>query len=149
MRTLIEAVLEGRLREGQPDAPNLYAFPTVEDCDQARRTLTLRYRTYPWMENHLHILHGGVTAMIMDNSMGLAALGLCGRITPTVSMSLNYCRPVLAGPDILVKVRTVVLGRTTAQTAARLYQEDREECLALASGVYYVGEKRPAGHDTI
>ena len=144
MRSLIEAVLEGRLMEGRPSSPNLYGFPTVEDCDEARRLLTLRYRTYPWMENHLHILHGGVTAMIMDNSMGLAALGLCGRITPTISMTLSYCRPVLAGSDTLVEVQVVAMDDMTAQAAARLYQEGREDSLVLATGVYYVGEKRPS-----
>ena len=144
MRARIEAELAGRLSEGEPSAPNLYGFPTVEDCDGERRSLILRYRTYSWMENHLHILHGGVIAMVMDNSMGLAALGLCGRITPTISMTLSYCRPVLSGPDILAEVRVVALDGATAQATARLYQEGGQDSLVLASGVYYVGEKRPA-----
>ena len=144
MRARIEAELAARLSEGEPSVPNLYGFPTVEDCDGERRSLILRYRTYPWMENHLHILHGGVIAMVMDNSMGLAALGLCGRITPTISMTLSYCRPVLSGPDILAEVRVVAIDGATAQATARLYQEGGQDSLVLASGVYFVGEKRPA-----
>lgn len=39
MRARIEAELAGRLSEGEPSAPNLYGFPTVEDCDGERRSL--------------------------------------------------------------------------------------------------------------
>lgn len=74
MRTIIETVIQELWSQGVPEAHNLYCFPELITCDAAKRTASYRYRTYPWMENKIRAVHGGLGALILDNSMGLTVM---------------------------------------------------------------------------
>ncbi len=141
MKQSIETVLSNFKQVGTPEQPNLYCFPSLDDCDEENRTAYIRYCTYPWMANHIRILHGGVLAGMVDNAMGLAvlgALGLCGGVTPTITMTVNYKKPTPVDQDLIVRVAIIVLERHTAQAKADLYIAGKQdEILVSASGVYY------------
>ena len=102
-------------------------------------------RTSPAMANPLGIVHGGITAALVDTCMGVTCSAQCGRAaTPTVTMTVNYARPVPLDADIRVRVRTVRIGSSTAQMSAEVFLPQRpDELLASASAVYAIKRSTP------
>lgn len=92
------------------------------------------------MSNPMGIVHGGVTASLVDTCMGVACTAQSGGLpTPTVTMTVNYARPVPLDREIRVRVRTLRIGFTSAQMSAEVFlPECPEEALATASGIYAV-----------
>ena len=90
------------------------------------------------MQNLNGVVHGGIAATILDVSMATLSISLYGVITPTVSMTINYTRPIPLDADILVKVHATYTGESSAQLTACMYLPGEERLpLATASGVYH------------
>ena len=98
------------------------------------------------MSNPLGIVHGGVTASLVDTCMGVTCSAQCGSApTPTITMTVNYARPVPLDADVLVRTHTTRVGASTGQMSAEVFLAGRpEEPLATATGVYAV-RRPPAG----
>ncbi len=112
--------------------------PRLTGCDGPSRTVELAYDTRDWMTNPLGMVHGGITATILDTSMGITCSCFYGQPTPTITMTINYARPVPLNAAIVVRSRIVVHGRTSAQLTAELFLPDRpDRILATATGVYH------------
>jgi len=133
----INALLTLRGRDTDPEQLSLRFRATLESCGE--NTACLRYRTQAWMANPNRVLHGGITAAILDTAMGtLCSVLYEGGFTPTVTMTINYALPVPLESDILVRVRASYTGGTNAQLLAELYLPDAPDTvLASASGVYH------------
>ena len=67
--------------------PGLNLFPRFVDCDGPRLQLELAFDTKPWMSNPMGVVHGGVTAILMDTAMGILCCCLCASSTPTITMT--------------------------------------------------------------
>ena len=72
--------------------------------------------------------------------MGVTCSAQCGRAaTPTVTMTVNYVRPVPLDAELRVRTRTVRIGRTTGQLSAEVFPAGRpDEVFATATGVYAI-----------
>ena len=110
------------------------------DGDGPDGSLLFACRTDPSMSNPLGIVHGGVTASLVDTCMGVTCTAQAGGFpTPTVTMTVNYARPVPLDADVLVRTRTVRVGYTSAQLSAEVVlAENPEEVLVTATGVYAI-----------
>ena len=108
------------------------------DEDGPAGSLLFACHTDESMSNPLGIVHGGVTAALVDTCMGVTCAAQCERmITPTITMTVNYARPVPLNADILVRTRTVRVGNTSGQMQSEVFlAEAPEEALVTASGVY-------------
>lgn len=134
-RTL--AFLQRRAREIPAGMPDPSADLTLLDCDGPSGSLTLGYATKPWMANVWGVVHGGVTAALVDSCMGITCGIQCGLITPTISMTVNYARPVPLDASIVVRTRTVRCGATAGHIEAEVYPAGQPETLLVtASGAY-------------
>ena len=134
-RTL--AFLQLRAREIPAGMPDPSADLTLLDCDGPSGSLTLGYATRPWMANVWGVVHGGVTAALVDSCMGITCGIQCGLITPTISMTINYARPVPLDASIVVRTRTVRCGATAGHIEAEVYPAGQPETLLVtASGAY-------------
>ena len=134
-RTL--AFLQLRAREIPAGMPDPSADLTLLDCDGPSGSLTLGYATKPWMANVWGVVHGGVTAALVDSCMGITCGIQCGLITPTISMTINYGRPVPLDASIVVRTRTVRCGATAGHIEAEVYPAGQPETLLVtASGAY-------------
>ena len=134
-RTL--SILKRRVEACPQGMPDPSADLTLIDCDGPAGSLTLRYQTKPWMANIWGVVHGGVTANLVDTCMGITCCVQCGVITPTISMTVNYARPVPLNAEVIVRTRTVRCGATSGQMYAEVClagQPDRP--LVTASGAY-------------
>ena len=92
------------------------------------------------MSNPMGVVHGGVTAALVDTCMGVTCTAQSGGTpTPTITMTINYARPVPLDAEVWVRTRTVRVGNTSGQMSAEVFlREKPEEVLATASGVYAV-----------
>lgn len=110
-----------------------------EDAGQAG-CLLFACRTDASMSNPLGIVHGGITAALVDTCMGITCAAQCdGAPTPTITMTVNYARPVPLEADVQVRVRTVRIGASSGQLSAEMFLAGApEEILVTATGVYAV-----------
>ncbi len=113
------------------------------DCDYARRQGTLRMHTKAWMANPSDILHGGVTAAVLDLTMGLLARYCTGgHMTPTISMDVSYLSPIPLDDILVVRARITRPGFTICYATGSAWVEGKENApAATASGTYYVSKK--------
>ena len=72
--------------------------------------------------------------------MGVTCSAQCERAaTPTVSMTLNYARPVPLDAEVRVRARTVRVGASSGQMSAEVFLAARpDEILVTASGIYAI-----------
>ena len=92
------------------------------------------------MCNPLGIVHGGVTAALVDTCMGITCAAQSGGMpTPTITMTVNYARPVPLDAELRVRTRTVRVGTASGQMWAEVSLAERpDEPLVTASGVYAI-----------
>ena len=137
LRRRVLSILKRRIEVNPQGMPDPSADLTLIDCDGPTGSLVLRYQTRPWMANIWGVVHGGVTANLVDTCMGITCAVQCGVITPTISMTVNYARPVPLDAEVIVRTRTVRCGATSGQMSAEVClagQPDRP--LVTASGAY-------------
>ena len=137
LRRRVLSILKRRIEVNPQGMPDPSADLTLIDCDGPTGSLTLSYRTRPWMANIWGVVHGGVVANLVDTCMGITCSVQCGVITPTISMTVNYARPVPLDAEVTVRIRTVRCGATSGQMSAEVFlpgQPDR--LLVTASGSY-------------
>ena len=132
-----------RVETEQAGTFNAMLMPTLVRCSFEGKTLLLRAELQDWMRNPGGILHGGITASLLDFTMGiLARYCTGGRMTPTVSMDVSYLR---AGPTegaVCMEAGIVKPGRRFVHAACTLWTEGHEDRpLASATGVYFVPEE--------
>ncbi len=119
---------------------NTMLGPEFRSCSFEKKTVTLSLRPQPWMGNPLSVLHGGVTASLLDMAMGL----LCryfsgGYMTPTVSMGVQYLRAGSLDRTLIIRAELTKRGLSICYAEGRLWEEGAEDRLiATASGAYYV-----------
>ena len=133
----VERAIQSRLAGPHRNLPGTDLTFRFVRCDGPGLWLELAYETRPWMSNPMHVLHGGMTAVLLDSTMGVLCCSLCGHGTPTISMTVNYTRPVPLERTVHVRTNLVVFGRTSSQLTAQLFlPEEPERVLAFATGVY-------------
>ena len=125
-----------------PELPGLVFKPSIEFCDGPTHTVGLRYHTYPWMANYSGVVHGGMVATLLDNTMGITCRSIYGArkdvVTPTVSLAINYARPIPLNADIIVRVWAVTTGATSTQMTADIFLPEKpHSALATAVGIFY------------
>ena len=113
------------------------------DCDFEKSTVTLTMEPKPWMGNPMDILHGGISASILDMTMGL----LCrycsgGSMTPTVNMNVQYLRSGGLEKRLFIKAELTKRGFTFCYAAGAMWAEGMEDKpIATATGAYFVTGK--------
>lgn len=130
-----------RLRSDAQAWPRFGRDVTLVEEDGPDGSLLFACHTDPSMSNPLGIVHGGVTASLLDTCMGVTCAAQCGgrAATPTVTMTVNYVRPVPLDAELRVRTRTVRIGRTTGQLSAEVFPPDSpDQVLAAATGVYAI-----------
>lgn len=132
------------MREECEGTYNAMLNPRFVSCSYDRKTLLLAMETQDWMTNPSRMVHGGVTASVLDFAMGLLArYGTTGLMTPTISMDVSYLRPMPLGKTILVEAQITMAGVSVCHVTARAWVEGAEDKLvATSSGAYYV-TRRP------
>lgn len=146
LRRRAQNVLDNRTKRMPNSTVDPSADLTLLDCDGATGSLVLGYHTKPWMANVWGVVHGGIVAVLMDTCMGITCSLHCGVITPTISMTVNYARPVPLDAELVVRTRTIRVGATSGQISAEVYPAGQpDKLLVTASGAYCTKPNELAG----
>lgn len=145
LRELADA--EGRRALRDEDAPNFTRFVGVERVRMDGGVCEVRL---PLQRHHLNlggVVHGGVTATLLDSCMGGAVVSTLGKgeWCGTASLDLKYLRWG-SGPLLAAEARVVKRGRALAFVEGSV-KDARGEEVARASGVWFIWHERerPAG----
>jgi uncharacterized protein (TIGR00369 family) len=98
-----------------------------------RGDISIRITTRPEMANPTGLLHGGMQAGILDDTMGVmcATLGYKGFLI-SLDMNVNYLGKVPIGNDVIARAHVVREGKTIVHIEAEL-RDDAGAIVATAS----------------
>ena len=108
----------------------------LESCDDEAREITLRFPLFDWEANGLGTLHGGMASTMMDLTMSMAVYCYSRKgIPPTVSMTVNYLRPIPLEGSVLIRARITSLGKrnATAYCEAIVPDSGKVACTGVAT----------------
>jgi acyl-coenzyme A thioesterase PaaI-like protein len=82
-------------------------------------------------------LHGGITDYIFDTAMGMFSSVSSGCMTPTISITVNYERPIPISKRLFVRVHMDKPGRVVNYLSAVAFNEDApDKVLSTATATY-------------
>jgi len=111
-----------------------------ESCDFEKRRLVLSMQGVHWMANPGDMLHGGVSASVLDMCMGL----LCrycsgGYMTPTIDLTVSFLKPAPYDRKLFIEAEVTRRGLNICHAVGRMWAEGAEGVnLATATASYYV-----------
>ena len=114
----------------------------LASCDDSRQEITLRFPLQQWQVNGLGTLHGGMLSTMMDLAMSMVVYCYSRTsIPPTITMTVNYLRPVPMQDSILIRTRLTSLGRRNATAYSEAVIPESGKLAATAVGTYAVPAK--------
>jgi uncharacterized protein (TIGR00369 family) len=112
-------------------------------CDDQNQELTLRFPLEPWQVNGLGTLHGGMASAMMDLAMSMAVYCFSRQtIPPTISMTVNYLRPIPMEGGVLIRARVTSVGKRNATAYCETIIPDSGKTACTAIGTYAVIPKK-------
>ena len=118
-------------------------LPTPVSWDGENMELTMTFLTDEGVANPVGWVHGGMIATMFDNGMGvLAGCFAQGAFTPTVTLNLEYLRPVPVGQQLLLHAKIIKLGRNLIHMRGELMGDlGPTKPYATASAVFAIHQK--------
>ncbi|MGN0734429.1 MAG: PaaI family thioesterase [Anaerovoracaceae bacterium] len=116
--------------------------PQLESYSDEEKEITLKYPVMDWEVNGLGTLHGGISSTMMDLTMSMAVYCFSREmIPPTISMTINYLRPIPIKDGVLIKAKVTSIGKknATAYCEAIIPESGKTACTAI--GTYAVIKK--------
>ncbi|MBO8165214.1 MAG: PaaI family thioesterase [Brevibacillus sp.] len=106
--------------------------------DEEKRTYQFIVPVTPFMYNRLGVVHGGITATLIDSAMGsLVNRSLPqGRFAVTTELKINYIRPG-TGKQLRVEATILHRGQTLVVCQSSLY-DDANRLVAHATGTFMI-----------
>jgi len=112
--------------------------PETTGCDPDEPSITITFPAMAWEKNAGGVIHGGVTALIMDSVMGVLAYAISGSMCPTMNLNISYPRPAPADGALRAKAKAVMVGHSTLYMTAEMWDlRAPEKTVATASAVFH------------
>lgn len=112
-------------------------------CDEADQSITLRYPVQDWQVNGLGTLHGGMISTMMDLTMSMAIYCYSRQtIPPTITMTVNYLRPVPIEDGVHIMARVTSIGKRNATAYCEAIIPGTGKVAATAVGTYAIVPKK-------
>lgn len=117
--------------------------PEFLSYNEEKQICKMRYMRHYWQDNGRGELHGGVISSMLDNTMGIHAIGLTEKSVSTAEMSVNYLKPG-KGDSFIVESEVLQLGSRTIRITAKAFDESNGKCIAFATGIFmYIDYHKP------
>ncbi len=115
----------------------------IEDVEIARGRASFRLRVEEKHLRSLGILHGGVTAALLDTALGVAGASHAPPDHHAVTMQLNihFTRIARAGAELLATGEALHAGKTTAVCRGEVRTADGELIAAATSTIMFMPVK--------
>ncbi len=112
-------------------------------CNEAEQSITLRYPVQDWQVNGLGTLHGGMISTMMDLTMSMAVYCYSRQtIPPTITMTVNYLRPVPIEDGVHIMARVTSIGKRNATAYCEAIIPGTGKVAATAVGTYAIIPKK-------
>lgn len=115
------------------------------DSDMEKQEVNFEFPVYEWELNPFDILHGGISAAMLDYAMGLAANCICrklgGFFSPTVNMTVNYLAAFPKESKADITVRMISEGKSLLTFWGELRSKETGALSVTASATYKVLRK--------
>lgn len=96
----------------EPERANALMKAKLVSCSEKEHTVTIEFPVMEWQLNPFDKMHGGLIATAFDEALGILAIYLNnGKPAVSVSMSLNYLKPVPMNDSILITAKATSLGK--------------------------------------
>ena len=113
MRKTVTEYIE-YITKTRTDTLNAIFTPEIIACDPETPSLTICFPITENMQNTSGMAHGGVIMTAYDITMGtLSRFFQHGRMSPTLTMTIDFIKPVKAGERFLVTVKPVAIQKHT------------------------------------
>lgn len=113
----------------------LHYFFQEERIDDKENGFTVKLPIDTFVKNPLGMVHGGVTAFLVDNAMGFASFMEKGRPGVTLDLNIRYHKPG-AGKWLVAKGEVVSSGSLMNSMRTEV-RDDAAEIVATATGTFY------------
>lgn len=111
--------------------------PSVVSCDPETPSILLSFPVLPWELNVNGVVNGGISATMLDATMGTLGYAISGSFTPTISLNVSYLRPVPGEGTLMVRATAAMAGRAVIYLSGELWDTRApEKLLATAQGVF-------------
>ncbi len=112
------------------------------DYEITEEGLEIKIPLHPMVNNPLKILHGGITATVIDTAMGALVHHLLpnDKAGVTTQLTINYIAPGI-GDDIICKARISHHGSKTMLVNADVLRSDGQK-IAQATGSFFIIDRK-------
>lgn len=109
--------------------------------DKEKKTCIITVPINPLLNNSLDIVHGGITATILDTAMGSLAISLLpdGYAAVTNQLNIHYIAPGI-GNTLRCKAEVIHQGSKTFVISGEVYRSDGKK-IAYATGTFFTIQK--------
>lgn len=148
-----ERLLQGcQIAFAHPDADAFYRrmIPKIQFCSAQNQSVVYELALDASMRNIAGIMHGGLIAVAFDHCAGILVKCCAERyvFTPTVSMSLNFHRPVVLDMPLYIEAQLLHSGRTLATVELQCWQTDKQKRNATGSATFFQPTSETASRNT-
>lgn len=113
----------------------------MELFDWHEGMITLMFPVEEWQLNPMGMMHGGMLATAIDMTMGCVSYVFSNaKHTPTITMNIQYVRPVVLHKKLFVKAISDHVGGRITLIRCWVWQEDEKTPCVTASGSYIVNQ---------
>ncbi len=114
-----------------------------ESYNDETKEIVLKFPLNKWQVNGLGTLHGGMIYTMMDLAMSMVVFCYSREtIPPTVSMTVNYLRPVPMDEYVIIKARLTSLGKRNATAYCEAIIPQSMKTASTAIGTYAIVAKK-------
>jgi uncharacterized protein (TIGR00369 family) len=111
------------------------------EIDKENKTCVITIPINPLLNNSLDIVHGGITATLLDTAMGSLAISVLpvGYAAVTSQLNIHYIAPGI-GDTLRCKAEIIHQGSKTFVVSGEVYRSDGKK-VAYATGTFFVIQK--------
>lgn len=108
-----------------------------------KETVEIEFEIRKEMTNPVGMLHGGVTAGMIDDCIGInfMVLGL-EKFYPTINLYIDYFNPAFENQTVIVRTKLEKLGKTIINIKAEVINKNTTKIMAQASANLAVSEMK-------
>ena len=132
--------IETLLAEGAEERKNTVAGmidPKLLACSCSDMSTLIGFEAKPWEVNPNGVIHGGITATMMDTAMGITTIALVDTLTPTIDLHVSYLRPCPADGTLAVRSTISMAGGSVIHVRAEMFDTREPDVLiATAAGAF-------------
>lgn len=121
----------------QKDSINGLMKSQIEVYSFEEQFMTFRFPMMPWQVNRAGFLQGGLVAVAFDMVVSAVARFFTEtHYIPTVSLDINYLKPVNIGDDLLVTAKVISLGKRISHYTLEGKSAKTGKIVATGSAIY-------------